>query len=338
MGSRNITFRGVCEAAGIAGLLAFVFGLGGSQEQEQGPSPIARLDDELSPMPALILAYEALPGNGGMLAGLGYLGDVAGDATVEPDPGAIATTDDVQAPLKVRRIEVIRADTGGAAANSLIAVTQNTKQRAKRANRAMPSLVNAVVKRFGAVIKQAGALHNVPAQLIATKICIENPDMNTTVVTGGQCTGLMQISPVTADNTLREEYKAGNLMPEEVAYFRGKLGVARWAALLAGRATHHVADLQNPAYCIHIGTLCFGQYLRKYTTKAGEVQIYKAAAEYNRGPRAAYANARCDTPDELIAFVGPGKTSTPAITEQYIMLYCGPGGPLDYLTANNILA
>jgi hypothetical protein len=336
MGSRNITVRGVCEAAGIASLVAFVFGLG-NKDQQQGPSPIARLDDELSPLPALILAYEAVPGNNDTLAGLAGLGELAPDAMVEPDPGFITTTDDAAAPLKIRRIEVVRADTGGAAATSLIAVTQNTKQRAKRANRAMPALVNAVVKRFGSVIKQAGALHNVPAQLIATKICIENPDMNTTIVTGGQCTGLMQISPSTADGTLRAEYKAGNLMPEEVAYFRNKLGAARWAALLAGRATHSISDLQNPAYCIHIGTLCFGQYLRKYT-KDGEVQVYKAAAEYNRGPRAAYANARCNTPDELIGFVGPGKTSTPAITEQYIMLYCGPGGPLDYLTAKGILA
>ena len=79
--------------------------------------------------------------------------------------------------------------------------------------------------------------------------------------------------------------------------------------------------------------------LRKYTNVAtGEVQLYKAAAEYNRGTRAEYANARVNSPDELIAFRAPNKLSTPAITQQYIMLYCGPNGPLDYITRNNLLA
>jgi len=340
MSSRNITLRGVVELASIAGLVAFVLGLGNS-DQEQGPSPIARLDDELSPLPALVLAYEAIPGSGGdgALVGLGSLGDLTSDAAVEPDPGAIETTDDVQAPLKLRRIEVVRADTGGAADSSLIAVTQNTKQRAGRANRAMPSIVNSVVKRYGSVIKQAAALHNVPAQLIACKISIENPDLLASVVTGGKYTGIMQIGASTADEALRTELRAGNLVPAEVEYFKAKLGAARWASLVAGRAAHTIPLLQNPAYNIHIGTLAFGQYLRKYVNlQTGEVLVYKAAANYNRGDRAEYANARCSTPDQLIAFKGPGKTSTPVTTQQYVMLYCGPGGPMDYLTRNNILA
>lgn len=332
MKGRDVTFRGVCEVIGIAGILTYVLGLG-QADPELAPSPIARLDDELSPAPQLMLAYESIGSDPyANLVGLGGLGDL-----VEPSPGVIEVTDEVAAPLKVRRIEVVRVG-NEVDYSALRALTQNTAQRAKRAGRAIPALVNNVVARYGTVIKQAAALHNVPAQLVACKIAIENPDLLASVVTGGGATGIMQITPGTADSALRDEYRAGNLLPAEVAYFAGKLG-ARWAALLAGHVAHRTADLQNPAYCIHVGTLAFGQYLRKYVdASTGEVQIFKAAAEYNRGPRAAYANQRCSTPDQLIAFRGPGKTSTPSTTQQYVMLYCGPGGPLDYLTSRNLLA
>lgn len=334
---RKVSVNSIMTGLGIAGAAVFLLGLG-QPDPEDVPSTIARLDDEQSPMPEILLAYENVGIDDGTMAGLGALGDLA--TVVEPDPGFIPTTDDVQAPLKLRRISVVRADSGvGAGSSGLVAYTQNTKRRAKRANRGIPALVNQVVARLGTVIKQAAALHNVPAQLIACKICIENPDLNATVVTGGNATGIMQISPGTADAALHDEYKAGNLLPAEIAYFKAKLGGAGWSAVIAGRSGHSIALLKNPAYNVHIGTLCFGQYLRKYTnTATGEVEVYKAAAEYNRGPRAAYANARCSTPDELIAFTGPGKTSTPPTTEQYIMLYCGPGGPLDYLTSTGKLA
>jgi hypothetical protein len=336
---RKVSVNGLMTGLGLAGLAVFLLGLG-ETDPEDVPSTVARLDDERSPMPELLLAYENVGIDDGTLAGLGALGDLA--TIVEPDPGYIETTDDVQAPLKLRRISVLRAGSNSgvvAGSSGLVAYTQNTTRRAKRANRGIPVLVDRVVARLGTVIKQAAALHNVPAQLIACKISIENPDLNATIVTGGGATGIMQISPGTADTALRDEYKAGNLLPAEIAYFKAKLGGAAWSAVIAGRSGHSQALLKNPAYNVHIGTLCFGQYLRKYTnTATGEVQVYKAAAEYNRGPRAEYANKRCSTPDELITFTGPGKTSTPPTTEQYIMLYCGPGGPMDYLTSTGKLA
>jgi hypothetical protein len=335
MQAKDVTVRGTIEFFGGLGLIFFVCGLG-AQDKEDAPATIARLDDELSPMPRILLAYEATsPNPYENMAGLGRLGDTAEPA--EPAVGTLTVTDEASAPLKLRRMEVVRAGSEEGS-NALRAVTQNTSQRAKRANRAIPSLVNAVVARYGTLISQAAALHNVPAQLIACKICIENPDMLASVVTGGGATGIMQIAPGTADAALRDEYKANNLLPQEVAYFQRKLG-SRWASLLAGHKAHTTGDLQNPAYCIHVGTLCFGQYLRKYTNPAtGQVYVHKAAAEYNRGPRAAYANLRTNTPDELIGFKGPGKTSTPPTTQQYVMMYCGPGGPLDYLTSKGLLA
>jgi hypothetical protein len=291
-----------------------------------GSATFARLDDEFSVEPQpYVVAGQSWSDTSGM-AGLGAA------------PGELAVTDEPTAPLKLRRMEVVRADEGQATA-ALRVVTQNTAQRAKRANRDIPQIVQNVLKRYGSTIRTAAGLHNVPASVVATKICIENPDLLAKVVTGGGATGIMQITPTTADSAIRTEFRAGSLSQVEADYFKAQLGATRFAALLAGRAAHRTTDLQNPTYCIHVGTLAFGQMLRKYTNLAtGEVELYKAAAEYNRGSRAEYANARVSSPDQLIAFRAPNKLSTPAITQQYIMLYCGPGGPLDYITRNNLFA
>ena len=317
------------EIAGTAATCVWLYSLLTPDETDGptgGGASFARLDDEVSALPQpAIVAGEI---NTDYAAGMAGLGAV---------PGELAVTDEPSAPLKLRRMEVVRVGSGTTTA-SLRVFTQNTRQQAKRANRDIPEIVRNVVSRYGRVISQAAGLHNVPAAIIATKICIENPDLLARVVTGGGATGIMQIAPGTADSVLRAEYRAGNLSQVEAAFFQAQLG-SRFPALLAGRPAHRTADLQNPVYCIHMGTLAFGQMLRKYTNVAtGEVQLYKAAAEYNRGQRAEYANARVSSPDELIAFRAPNKLSTPAITQQYIMLYCGPNGPLDYITRNNLLA
>ena len=271
-----------------------------------------------------------LPNNDGtMLAGV--LG------ATDYSPGVLPVSDDVSVPLKLRRMQVVRADAPINTA-ALRVLTQNTMQRAKRANRDVPNIVRGVVKRYGTAIKQAALLHNVPAEVIATKICIENPDLLATVVTGGGATGIMQIAPGTADDCLRTEYRKGALTELEQNFFRQQLGQDAWAALLRGQSCHRTFHLQRPLYNIHIGTLAFGQMLRKYTNLAtGEVELYKAAAEYNRGIRAEGPNKVVSSPDQLIGYRN-GKLSTPAITQQYIMLYCGPGGPLDYITRNNSLS
>ena len=292
-----------------------------------GPKTFARLDDVATVEPRPYdLAGENYADTGN-LAGLG-----------DPFAAALPVTNDPSAPLKLRRMVVVRP--GDPATPELRVVTGNTVQRAKRANRDIPQIVQNVVRRYGATIEAAAALHNVPAALIATKMSIENPDLLVKVVTGGGATGLMQITPTTADSVIRAEMRDWLLLPAEADFFRSQLGQARWLALAAGRNAHRTADLQNPTYCIHIGALAFGQMLRKHTnTATGEVALYKAAAEYNRGQRAEYANARVSNPDQLIGFrTNPAKYNTPSTTQEYIKLYCGPGGPLDFIHSHNLLA
>lgn len=275
---------------------------------------------------------EAYQPGGTMLAGLGDVGYTA--------DMALPVSDDPAASLKLRRIQVVRADEP-VSTTALRAYTMNTNQRAKRANRDIPSIVRAVIKKYGRILEEAAVLHNVPAALLATKICIENPDLLASVVTGGQATGIMQISPGTAASCLRTELKKGHLTGQEVSYFAAKMGQDRWAAMLRGQGAIRVTDLQKPEFNIHVGALAFGQMLRKYTNLAtGEVEVYKAAAEYNRGIRAETVNRKVSSPDQLIAYSKEkyGALGTPAITQQYVMMYCGPGGPMDYITANGLLS
>ena len=327
MGTSNT--KRIIEVAGSVATVLWLYNMAKEAAPSSGTSKIARLDDEVSPIPEPN-SYAVMYGDGSPdYSGMSGLGDVAREYRIE-------LTDEPTAPLKLRRMVVVRAgETADPAA--LRVITQNTRQRAGRANHDIPGIVRNVVKRFGPWLQDAAALHNVPASLLATKMSIENPNLLTKVVTGGGATGLMQIAPGTADDCLRTEFRNKNLLGPEVEFFRAHLG-SRFAAMLAGKRGHTTADLQNPEYCIHIGALAFGQYLRKYVTADGEVQVFKAAAHYNRGDRAMYANARVNSPDALIGYKGPGKYSTPKTTQQYIMLYCGPNGPLDYITRNNLLA
>lgn len=268
--------------------------------------------------------------------GVGSLGAVNTSlllATDAVDPDSSAT------PLKLRRIEVVRGD--GPFPNSpvLKIVALSTRQRAKRANKDVPDTIRNINRRYQAVVIEAANLHNVPVEVIITKLCIENPDLLVRVKTGSTpAIGLMQIQVQTAAEALRTEYRMGALTTDEAAYFRRKLGKRLDSIVASGRGMTE-NDLFDAELNIHLGTLAIGQYIRKYTDPAtNTVYLHKAVANYNRGDRAEFANARTVTPDQLIAFKGPKRTSTPPTTQQYIMMYCGPNGPMDLLTRHKLTA
>jgi hypothetical protein len=240
-------------------------------------------------------------------------------------------------PLKLRRIEIVRGDLPLPPSPTLKILAMSTKQRAKRSNKDLPNIIKRIDRKFRRFIQEAGQLHNVPFEILITKISIENPDLLERVITGGGATGIMQITPPTAGDVLRTEYKRKQLTEAEATWFRNKLG-ARLDGILSGARQFTTADLQNPELNIHIGALAIGQFIRKYTDpRTGIVHLHKAVAEYNRGGRAETANARTATPDQLIAYKN-GKYSTPPVTQQYIMSYCGPGGGLDLLTRHKLPA
>lgn len=268
------------------------------------------------------------------VSGLGAAVEAVSDAMLLP---AIAPNDEVDTPLKLRRIEVVRGDLPIPNSPTLKIVALSTKQRARRANKDLPGIIQKIDRRYRTSIQSSAQLHNVPFEVIINKISIENPDLLDKVVTGGGATGIMQITPGTATQVLREEYRKNQLTQAEAAYFRGKLGT-RFNKIVAGQGSLTTLDLKQADLNIHVGTLAIGQMIRKYTnTTTGVVSLHKAVAEYNRGGRAEKANIQTATPDQLIAYKN-GVYSTPAVTQQYIMMYCGPGGGLDLLTRNQLTA
>ena len=268
------------------------------------------------------------------IAGLGAI--EAAEMSAKLLPG-IEPNDEPATPLKLRRIEVVRGDLPIPTSNTLKIVAMSTRQRARRSNRDVPGIIRLIDRRYSPLIKQAALLHNVPFEILITKLSIENPELLARVVTGGGATGLMQIAPGTAADVLSSEYKNKQLTEIEAAWFRKKLG-PRLDGILSGARKFSTADLQEPELNIHLGALAIGQYIRKYTdVKTGIVFIHKAVAEYNRGGRAVTANRSTSTPDQLISYKN-GKLSTPVVTQQYIMSYCGPNGALDLLTRHKLIA
>jgi hypothetical protein len=268
--------------------------------------------------------------------GVGYLGAASAVSTKMLLPG-IEPNDAPTTPLKLRRIEIVRGDAPIPPSDTLKILAMSTNQRAKRSNKDIPNIIRQIDRKYSKFIKEAALLHNVPFEILMTKISIENPDLLATVVTGGGATGIMQITPGTASTVLVDEYRKKNLTEVEAAWFRKKLG-ARFDGILSGARKLTTADLQQVELNIHLGALAIGQYIRKYTDPAsGIVYLHKAVAEYNRGQRAETANKVTKTPDQLIAYKN-GKLSTPPVTQQYIMSYCGPGGALDLLTRHKLTA
>ena len=268
------------------------------------------------------------------IAGLGATAAAQMAAMLLP---GVEPNDDSSTPIKLRRIEIVRGDLPLPLTDTLKIVALSTRQKAKRSNSFVPQVIKRIDQKYAKFIKEAALMHNVPFEVLITKITIENPDLLTTVVTGGGATGLMQISPGTASDVLKSEFQKKQLTEIEAAWFRKKLG-PRLDGILSGARQFSSADLKEVELNIHLGALAIGQYIRKYTDlKTGVVHLHKAVAEYNRGGRAQTANRATNTPDQLIAYKN-GTLSTPAVTQQYIMSYCGPDGALDLLTRHKLLA
>ena len=149
MGTSNT--KRIIEVAGSVATVLWLYNMAKEAAPSSGTSKIARLDDDVSPIPAPN-SYAVMFGDGPPdYSGMSGLGDLI------PAVGSIELTDEPTAPLKLRRMVVVRAGET-ADPSALRVITQNTRQRAGRANRDVPEIVRNVVKRFGPWLRAAAAL------------------------------------------------------------------------------------------------------------------------------------------------------------------------------------
>ena len=169
-----------------------------------------------------------------------------------------------------------------------------------------------IYDRYRREIDQAVQLTNVPRELIQAIIFTESSGNASVSVPPVSATGLMQITPGTADGMIFIEKSKGRLLQQEAAICQKYLG-SRLNGILQQKYLMHkipanrntgrtvtVADLKNPEFNILIGAITLGLLIDEFT-EAGVVRLDKVHLRYNQGwfykvvpgsPEAVLAQAR----------------------------------------------
>lgn len=151
-----------------------------------------------------------------------------------------------------------------------------------------------IYSRFKREIDQAVTLTNVPRELILGIIFTESSGNPTVSVPPVQATGLMQLTPSTADTMLFMEHSKGRLATPEIAICQKYLG-SRLNGILQQKYLMHkipanrntgrtvtVADLKNPEFNVLVGAITLGLLIDEYTEN-GVVRLDKVHLRYNQG-------------------------------------------------------
>jgi len=183
--------------------------------------------------------------------------------------------------------------------------------------------------KYGKYIGNISVLSGVPVLLIESFIFIESAGNEK--AQSPYATGLMQLSPATASDTLVKEKGAGRLQDGEVALLKKYLGT-RYALIekvkpkqtSIGKTFITNDDLKKPELNILIGTILLGQLINEFTEN-GKLRLDKIVAIYNGG-RFSKSSKKIipfkGSTEEMLAIV-------PKETANYIKKLIGTQGILD---------
>lgn len=154
--------------------------------------------------------------------------------------------------------------------------------------------INQIYAKYQREIDQAVTLTNVPRELVLGIIFAESTGVANVSVPPVSATGLMQLTPGTADTMLFMEKSRGRLSAQEVAICQKQLG-NRLNGILQQKYLMHkiaanrntgrtvtVADLKNPELNVLIGAISVGLLIDEYT-EGGIVRLDKVHLRYNQG-------------------------------------------------------
>lgn len=185
--------------------------------------------------------------------------------------------------------------------------------------------------KFGSMINNISAMSNVPSELIESFIFIEsagNPNAKSPYATG-----LMQLSPATASDTIVKEKGEGRLSNDEANILKKYLG-SRYA-LIEGVKPKQTSlgkqplitneDLLKPELNILLGAILLKQLMDEFLQPDGKIRMDKVITIYNGGRYGAVAKKVIPfqgTTEQLVALV-------PKETSDYIKKLVGTQGVLD---------
>ncbi len=154
--------------------------------------------------------------------------------------------------------------------------------------------MNQIYTKYRREIDQAVLLTNVPRELILAIIFTESSGVPNLSVPPVSATGLMQLTPGTADGMIFIEKSKGRLSAQEIAichkYLGARLnGILQQKYLMHKIAANHntgrtvtVADLKNPEFNILVAAITLGLMIDDFT-EGGVVRLDKVHLRYNQG-------------------------------------------------------
>jgi soluble lytic murein transglycosylase-like protein len=192
-------------------------------------------------------------------------------------------------------------------------------------------IMSVIRPKYGRIIDYISSISHVPSELIESVIFIEsdgNPNAKTKFATG-----LMQLSPATASDTIIKEKGLGRLDAPEAVILKKYLG-SRYSLVdkvkhgqtSIGKTFVTNADLLKPEFNIIVGTILLKQLMDEFVEN-GKIRLDKVITIYNGGRYGSVAK-------KVMAFKGTTEQMLPILpkeTSNYVVKLLGINGILDNL-------
>lgn len=183
-----------------------------------------------------------------------------------------------------------------------------------------------ISSKYSEFIRNASIYNKIPKEIITSFIFIESGgDAN--AVSSSNAIGLMQVSPITANDVVRRELRDKKLTKAELSIIKKYLGKDKTIQLLRSPMGDTAEIIQkqhlfNPELNIMLGTAYLGQIFDKLKMW-DSIRLDKAIVLYNRGFYTSTSKLKGDY-DTLL-------NSQPAETKAYIIKLVAKQGTLDIL-------
>jgi hypothetical protein len=192
--------------------------------------------------------------------------------------------------------------------------------------------IEALVSKYNAIVDDISNLCLVPRWLIYGIMAVENPAGNPAAqIRADKATGLMMVTPPTANDTIRIAVRKGLLKDEHKEILTEKIGSTDTQALLKDKygVTNHITanDLKDETLNLMVGAAKLSNLIDKYGTEA----LHKVLACFNQGDYYLQTKGYADySLAKLYATTGPHR--------DYLQKTIGKDGSMDIIVNDlNIL-
>lgn len=145
-------------------------------------------------------------------------------------------------------------------------------------------LISELIENYDSIVSEVSQLARVPRWMMYGIMAVENPKgIPTAQISADKATGLMMVTPPTANDTVRIALKKGLLQEGQKAILNQKIGATDTANLLKDKygVVNHITatDLKDVTLNLMLGAAKLSNLIDKFGTEA----LHKVLSCYNQG-------------------------------------------------------